>query len=117
MVLIIDDSAIIIERLLAMLEDLDNIQTILHGDSYSAAVQLLAENHPDIVILDINLPDRSGIDLLRLIKKDYPEAVVIMVSNQAGDYYRSLCKTLGATYFIDKSSEFEQIPGIISSFN
>ncbi len=113
--LLVDDSPIIIERLMYMLEELDNIEVILQSESYANALKLIESNHPDIIILDINLPDKSGLDLLRLIKKEYPNTTVIMVTNQTGEYYRNLCQKLGADYFIDKSSEFEQVPVIISS--
>ncbi|MBC7904636.1 MAG: response regulator, partial [Gemmatimonadaceae bacterium] len=42
---------------------------------------------------------------------------VIMVSNQANSYYRSVCKKLGATDFVDKSADFDRIPQIISDLN
>jgi DNA-binding NarL/FixJ family response regulator len=116
-VLIVDDSPIIIERLKTMLEDLANVQTILHAGTYANALPILAKDNPDIVILDINLPDKSGIELLRYIKKNQAEVTVIMLSNQAGDYYRNLCQLCGAQYFIDKSTEFEQVPGIILSLH
>lgn len=116
-VLIVDDSPIIIERLKIMLADLENVRTILHAGTYSKALSILAESNLDIAILDINLPDKSGIELLRYIKKNHSEITVIMVSNQAGDYYRNLCKLNGAEYFIDKSSEFERVPGIILSLH
>jgi DNA-binding NarL/FixJ family response regulator len=114
-ILFVDDSPIIIERLKIMLEDLPNIRTILHADTYAKALPILTNRNPDIVILDINLPDKSGIELLRYIKKNLTEITVIMLSNHTGDYYRNLCKLIGAEYFVDKSSEFERVPGIILS--
>ena|ERR1700676_1025966 len=116
-VLIVEDSPIIIDRLQIMLEDLANVQTILHAGTYANAVPILTKTNPDIAILDINLPDKSGIELLRYIKKNHTETTVIMLSNQAGDYYRNLCQLCGAEYFIDKSKDFEQVPGIILSLH
>jgi DNA-binding NarL/FixJ family response regulator len=116
-VLIVDDSPIIIERLKIMLQDLTNVRVVMHAGTYSAALSLLTGSSPDIAILDINLPDKSGIELLRYIKKNHREITVIMLSNQSGDYYRNLCKLNGADHFIDKSSEFERVPGIILSLH
>jgi DNA-binding NarL/FixJ family response regulator len=67
------------------------------------------------VLLDIHLGDKSGIDLLMHIKKEYPFIKVMMVSNKASQYYRDLCAEYGADYFIDKSKEFDQIAPIIKS--
>jgi len=114
-VLIIDDSPIITSRLRQMLESLSNIGLILHADRYSGALPLLQDHSPHIVLLDIHLPDTNGIEVLQYIKKEYPAIIVIMMTNQAGPFYRSRCKALGADHFIDKSTEFLQIPQIINS--
>ena len=115
MVLIVDDSPIIIERLKSMLTGVENVGTVIYASTYSRAILLLAENNPDIAVLDINLPDKNGIEILRYIKKNHVAITVIMLTNQAADYYRNLCKLLGAEYFLDKSTEFEKVPAIISS--
>ncbi len=114
-VLIIDDSPIITARLRFMLESLSHTELVLYADSYAGALPLLQDYSPDIVLLDIHLPDISGIEVLQYIKKEYPSIVVIMMTNQAGPFYRNRCKTLGANFFIDKSSEFHLIPQIIAS--
>jgi DNA-binding NarL/FixJ family response regulator len=114
-ILIVDDSLIITERLQTMLQGLKNTGAVESAGDYSMTVQLLANGSFDIVLLDINLPGRSGIELLRYIKTLYPQITVIMLSNQSGPYYRELCKRLGADYFVDKSTEFEDVPVIISS--
>ena len=114
-ILIVDDSLLIMERLQTMLRGLKNAGAVESAGDYPMTVQLLANGSFDIVLLDINLPGRSGIELLRHIKTLYPQTTVIMLSNQSGPYYRGLCKRLGADYFVDKSTEFEDVPVIISS--
>lgn len=113
--MIVDDSPIIIDRLKIILGGLDNLQSIIQAESYYEAVSLLGDNPPDIAILDINLPDKSGIELLRYIKSHHDGITIIMLSNQSDDYYRNLCRSLGSHYFVDKSTEFEQVPLIVSS--
>jgi DNA-binding NarL/FixJ family response regulator len=66
-------------------------------------------------LLDINLPDKSGIELLRKIKEDYKKTKVFMITNQANDYYKDMCKKLGADNFFDKSIDFNLIPDLISA--
>jgi CheY-like chemotaxis protein len=114
-ILIVDDSPLITERLEAMLRGLDNIGSVECAGDYPSALQLFITTPPDIVLLDINLPGRSGLDLLRHIKANYPSKIVIMLTNQSGDFYRNICKKLGADYFIDKSKDFEDLPFIVSS--
>lgn len=114
-ILIVDDSLLITDRLKMMLNTVENTGSVEYAGDYASAVQILADRPPDIVLLDINLPDKSGIDLLRHIKANYARTIVIMLTNQAGDYYRAICKKWGAEYFIDKSREFEQVPLLLSS--
>jgi len=114
--MIIDDSPLIIARLRVMLEGFPLSGAILQAGSFAEARPLLASKSPDIVLLDINLPDINGVELLRYIKKDFPSIIVIMLSNQSGEFYRSRCKALGANYFVDKSTEFDQVLPIVASY-
>jgi CheY-like chemotaxis protein len=113
--LIVDDSVVIISRLKDLLEGLRGIHAIDVAHSYADALSLLTTAPPDITLLDINLPDRNGIEVLRYVRQYHPAIVVIMISNQGGVFYRDLCLRLGAARYIDKSTEFELIPTLLSS--
>ncbi|HUB62618.1 MAG TPA: response regulator transcription factor [Puia sp.] len=112
---IVDDSLLIIERLLGMLEGLLPAELIGYAGSYSEALSLIDISPPDILLLDVHLPDKSGVELLRVVRKRHPDTIVIMISNQSDESYRSVCTSLGAFRFLDKSTEFEEIPNIISA--
>ncbi|MBC7905078.1 MAG: response regulator transcription factor [Gemmatimonadaceae bacterium] len=116
-ILIVDDSEIIKDRVSEMLGELENVESVTKAGSFDEAVSVLSTAIPDILLLDINLPDKSGIDLLRHINENAWKMHVIMVSNQANSYYRSVCKKLGATDFVDKSADFDRLPQIISGLN
>jgi DNA-binding NarL/FixJ family response regulator len=116
-VLIVDDFPLIIERLIILLNNLENVGPVFRAGDFSQAIPMLSEYGPDISVLDIHLPDKNGIDLLRHIKKNHPEMIVIMLTNESSEFYRKLCHSLGADYFVDKSTEFDRIPAIISSMN
>src|SRR5690349_11127149 len=100
-ILVIDDSELIVERLINILKDLGNVGKINLAGTCAEACILLEQSQPQIIFLDIHLPDKSGIELLNNIKTKYPEIIVIMFTNQGGDFYRTLCMELGANYFID----------------
>lgn len=112
-VLIVDDSPIIIKRLIEILGELNCITYIGEANGFSEAVHSLEQEKYDVVLLDINLSGKNGIELLSFIKVNYPSIKIIMLSNQSGDYYRNLCNELGSDSFIDKTSEFENIPKTI----
>jgi len=114
--LIIDDSPFIVTGLLHQLEGLPAIKNIATAESYSDAEPILRSAPPDILLLDIHLPDINGIEILRRVRLRYPSVVVIMISNQEGDVYRQRCKALGAAHYIDKSTEFHLVAQIVASF-
>jgi len=116
-ILIVDDSTLIIERLLAMLNGLRSVKDITTASNYREAVAMLTEINVDIAILDIHLSGKNGIELLKFIVKNYPHIKVVMLSNADNEKYRELCKKEGAMYFIDKSKEFELVPEILVSMN
>ena len=113
--IIVDDSPLIVNRLVEMLNELTNLQWIKNAANYAEAIPLITENKPGILMLDINLPDKSGIEILRTVKDENPATIVIMITNQANEHYRRLCMNLGADYFIDKTKEFEQIAEIVAA--
>jgi len=114
-VLIVDDSPLIIDRLIDSLKDHETVKEILIANDYSEAVEKMSGKQMDIALLDIQLQGKNGIDLLKFIVKEYPDTKVIMFSNLSSNYYITLCKKLGAKYFLDKSKDFELVPGILTS--
>jgi DNA-binding NarL/FixJ family response regulator len=116
-ILIVDDSMSFIERMVGLLDEADNIGYINVARNYEEALKVFFEERPDVVLLDINLPDKSGIELLRSIKESGRSCEAIMVTNHTDKYYQQQCTELGAKYFLDKSNDFDLIPGIISKLN
>ncbi|HEX7903612.1 MAG TPA: response regulator transcription factor [Chitinophagaceae bacterium] len=112
-ILIVDDNMCFVERMIGLLDEVKNIGYINVASDYDEANRYLDEK-PDIVLLDINLPGKNGISLLKKIKNSDGECRVIMITNHADDYYRQQCKDLGADHFLDKSNDFAKVPGIIN---
>ena len=114
-VLIVDDNAGFTERMVEMLESIDNIGEIHVASNYDEGYRLFFEQKPGLVLLDINLPDgKNGIHLLKVIRQSEWECNVIMVTNHSSDHYRQQCHDLGAKHFLDKSNDFGLVPNIIS---
>lgn len=114
-VLIVDDSLLIMERMISILEEIGHISFVVHAGSYREAVEVLNTLNPDMVLLDINLPDKSGIELLRVIRERQMEVTILMITNHADDHYREICKKLGAGHFLDKSADIDLIPGVLAT--
>src|SRR5258708_7624395 len=114
-VLIVDDSILVVERMIPILEEIENISFFIHAGSYAEGIEILNRLTPDMVLLDINLPDKSGIELLRIIRERRLEIAVLMISNHADQYYKDICKKLGARYFLDKSTDIDLIPSVLAA--
>ncbi len=112
-VVLVDDSILIRERLKQMLSELEEIEIAGEEQDEIKAIECLRKLKPDAVILDIRLRKGSGINVMRKIKKDESSPTVIILTNYPNGLYRMKCINAGADFFLDKSTEFEQIPGIL----
>ena len=112
-VLVVDDVELNVKLLEAKLSS--EYFQVIPAFNGPTALELADAELPDIILLDINLPDLNGIGLLRHIRKQHPAITVIMLSNQGGVFYRQLCMQLGATHYIDKSTEFQLVPSVIEN--
>ncbi|MFM6924261.1 MAG: response regulator transcription factor [Ferruginibacter sp.] len=113
--LIVDSSVFIIERLVNMLEEVKNIKKVFTATDYDTALEILYKERADIVLLDIQMREKNGIDLLKHIIYHFPETKVIVLSNLASDFYQKLCMAEGALHFVDKTKDFDKIPELISA--
>ncbi len=82
-VFLIDDHVLVIEGLKAMFQKIDGITVIGSAVNGRDGIAAINELHPviDILFLDINLPDISGVDLCQQIKKKYPKIRIVVLSN------------------------------------
>ncbi len=69
----------------------------------------LAGSQPDVLLLDINMPGRSGFEVLKDVKHIYPQLPVIMVSVQAESQYALRCLRAGAAEYVNKNSASEEL--------
>ncbi len=109
-VLIVEDFAPIRQRLRSLLSGAAGVEVVGEAGDVDEALRLFPVCRPDAVILDIQLPDGSGLDVLRTIKKTSPACVVIMLSSHGAEEYREACLQSGADHFFPKATEFERIP-------
>ena len=113
-ILIIDDNLLFIDRMTVLLKEV-NMRNIDSATNYDEALLRLGAHVYDVILLDINLPGKNGVELLRKIRQLRYTGEIIMLSNHADEYYRRICMELGVAYFLDKSNDFSLVPGIIKS--
>jgi DNA-binding NarL/FixJ family response regulator len=111
-ILLIDDSALFIHRIKKLLADRYNGLSIAVAGCFEEGLTMFARKTPHLIFLDINLPDRSGIDLLVAIRKMNKHVKIVMLTNNDPGEYFETCKRLGADYYLEKCLGFDSITGI-----
>jgi DNA-binding NarL/FixJ family response regulator len=113
---IVEDSPHIQNRLKRLVEDIPNVHVNgIAADMQSASSGLSSEK-PDAVILDIQLIDGNSLSFLKQLKQDQPELKVLVLTNHATEGNRTCALRNGADCFLDKSTDFEQIPAILTGW-
>lgn len=112
-VLIVDDSALVRERLTTILSEVRGVQIVGEAKDSDGAKVGINKLKPNVVILDIRMPNGSGIEVLGKIKESQTPPVVIMLTNYPYPQYRKKCMEAGADFFFDKSTEFEKVAEVL----
>ena len=108
-VFVADDSAFIRERLPDMLSELSGVEVIGQAEDGTGALASIRELNPDVVIMDIRMPEMNGLDVLKELQKDKLRPIIMVMTNYPYAQYREKCRALGANYFFDKSKDFDRL--------
>ncbi len=114
-ILLVDDSVQFLDRLKAILVSLEGIEIIGSANDLPEALQTIRTTHPDVVLLDLQLPSGSGMKVLQMVKNEKLDVNVVVLTNYAFPQYRKKCVEAGAYAFLDKSTDFSKVPQVISA--
>lgn len=103
-VLIADDHAIVLEGLKQILADTKDIVVAGAAENGLDAVKLARAGAADVLLLDISMPDRSGIEVLKQIRKECPSLAVLMLSMHREDQYAIRSLKAGAAGYLTKQA-------------
>ncbi len=103
-VLIADDHAIVREGLKQILADTRDIVVAGQSENGVDTINLARKGHCDVLLLDISMPDRSGIEVLKQLKKEFPKLAVLMLSMHREDQYAIRSLKAGASGYLNKQS-------------
>ena len=113
-ILIVDDSNEVLEGLTDLLASSDLNKKVRCLNSALEALIEFKDSFPSIIILDINLPGLTGIQMMSKIRHmNIAQPIFIVLTNTTITSYKRECLSIGADYFLDKSRDFLQIPIII----
>lgn len=103
-------------RIAQAVKSIDGLSVIGAASDAIGALNAIRESLPDALIVDIQLREGSGLDVLKQIKSERPEIKTLVLTNSASLPYQQAASAAGADYFLDKSTEFEQLAGILKSW-
>ncbi|MFZ6813068.1 response regulator [Undibacterium sp. Rencai35W] len=113
---IVEDSVLIQNRLVGFMDDLPDVHIVgVAGDIKSAYQEILGSD-TNAMILDVQLSDGNGLSLLKSVKQKKPDVKIIVLTNHATDANRLQAMRAGADGFLDKSTDFAQIPRILHNW-
>ncbi|HET9113590.1 MAG TPA: response regulator transcription factor, partial [Burkholderiales bacterium] len=114
-VFIVDDHAIVREGLKQILAETTDLVVAGDADTGHEAIKLAREGGYDVLLLDISMPDRSGIEILKQIKKEVPDIIVLILSMHREDQYAIRSLKAGAAGYLNKQSAPDELVGAIRS--
>lgn len=108
-VLIVDDHAIVRKGVRLMLSDAEDISVEGDAENTRQALSLTKEHEFDVALVDIALPDRNGLELLRVLREEKPQLAVLILSTYSEEVYALRAIRLGAAGYLTKDSPEETL--------
>ena len=115
-IFVVEDAPEIRTRLIAMIRLVSGVNVVGEADSVNAAIAGILGSATDTLLLDLQLRDGSGLDVLTRVKQARPELHVIVLTNFATQQYRQASLAAGADFCLDKSQDFGLVPGILRNW-
>lgn len=103
-VLIADDHALIRKGLKQLLDDTDDMRMTGEAENGMQAIRMVDESPYDVVLLDISMPDKHGIEVLKQIRTNHPQLPVLMLSMHPEEQYALRSMKAGAAGYLNKQS-------------
>ncbi|MEO7727253.1 MAG: response regulator transcription factor [Burkholderiales bacterium] len=116
-VYIVEDSPVLRERVIESLEESGNSHIVGLADTEDAAVTGIIRSSPDLIVLDIQLREGNGLNVLRRLRSLQlgVRPVVIVLTNYNYPEFRCRAMTAGTDYFFDKATELHRVAEVLGS--
>ena len=113
-VFIVDESLPVRLRLAKLLGGMEEVRVVGEASSANEAVAGILRSHPHLVLLDLNLPGSTGLDVMRKVRETDPHVVFAVLTNHSEPQYRDACLRAGARYFLDKSRDLDKVMAMVA---
>jgi DNA-binding NarL/FixJ family response regulator len=106
---IVDDHYMVVEGIRSLLQQEAGLEWTGHASNAASCLAFLRQQQPDVILMDINLPDKSGIDLCREVKEKYPSIFVLGLSTFNQESFISKMMDNGASGYVLKNATKEEL--------
>lgn len=108
-VFIVDDHYMVIEGIRSLLQNEKGVEWAGHATNAASCLAFLQQHQPDVILMDINLPDKSGIDLCKEVKNKYPSVFVVGLSTFNQQSFIQKMMDSGASGYVLKNASQEEL--------
>lgn len=108
-VLLADNHTLVRAGLRALLQNIEGIQVIAEAGDGREALRLIAEHQPDVVLMDIAMPEMNGLEAAAHVVKEFPQVRVIMLSMHANEEYVLQALRIGAMGYLLKDAGISEL--------
>jgi two-component system, NarL family, response regulator DevR len=115
--LIVDDHEVVRLGLRTLLGDEADLKVVAEAGTAEQALVQVANHHPDVVVLDIQMPGRSGLEACQEIRKKFPETRVVILTSHAGEGFAERALRAGASGYVLKQVGNEELVRAIRAAN
>ena len=107
--MLVDDHAIVRSGLQMILDPEDDIEIIVEAENAKEAIKLALEHKPDVILMDIHLPDLNGIEAAKAIKEKSPEIAIVALTINEDEIYFFRMLEAGASGYVPKRAAPEEL--------
>lgn len=112
---LIEDEALVCELLTEFLEDVETVNFLGDARDGATAIERCRELKPDIIILDLRLPEMSGLEVLKILHKEQPELKVIIFTGSLSEETLQITLANGAIAYVEKAYGLEELQKAIAA--
>ena len=114
-VFLVEDSPPIVARLRRLLGDVAGAEVSGNAATAQGAIDAIAADRPDLVLVDLQLAEGGGFDVLRALQPMTRDTEFYMLSSHASDPYRQLAERLGARGYFDKTRDMDKVRALVAA--
>jgi len=113
-IILADDHDLVRTGLKRLLDDIDNLSVIGEADNGNDAISQVKKHQPDVAILDINMPGLNGIETTEILRSDFPELKIVIISMHSDELFPQRLINAGANAYLTKGSGIDEITHAIN---